>query len=266
MADQTEVQALHDLLQQTKTLDVEGVPVIVAPPGFQVQTLERLQEISAPRGIKRQATANDVRGFIDYVNLYKVENVTHVYAGAAATPMLLARIDDHAPDAPSHVLHSAAFSCPTTHEWNVWTKGANQRFGQVEFAEFVERNVRDIIEPNGATLLTAVLNFQDHGSAKFQSAVRLANGRVQFSFIEKDEADKMEFPERLKLALPVFEGADGAYQLAVKLRYRIKRDDDSGSLILWYELDRPDLVLRQAYDDLIASVEIKTGIHVIRAL
>ena len=277
MADQTETEAMQKLLAGPSLHEVNGVPVIVAPKDYQLHQLNELAEVLAPRRIRRKVAASDIRGLVDYVNTYKLEQ-THIYAGPADAPCLRANIDDHGEphlDAdegvPSHCTHVAHYACPATHEWKTWLASNKKQMTQVQFAEFIQDNLRDIVLPSGADMLNMVTVFQDHSSAKMQSATNLKNGRVQIQFIEKEEVGSMAFPDLVKLGLPVFEGVvtdkgPVRYAVEARLRYRIKRDDDKGELVLWYELDRPDLAMRQAYDDLIDSVTRETEISVIRAL
>lgn len=252
-------EALAGLLAKPEQLEILGVPHVLLPPGHTIHDFEKL--LPEPRRIRAGITAHEIAGFISYINRFKNDRAA-LYSGPRATPKLEGRLDDNQPGSPSHGTHKIAFNCPHTVEWLAWN-GANKRpQGQVEFAEFIENNLKDIVEPNGADVLTATLAFQDTGRAEFKSAVRLNDGRVQFQFIEKDDTGELKFPERLKIAVPVFEGQVDRYPVGAKLRYRI---DKEGALTIWYDLERPDVVLRQAYNDLIAHVEKETGLSVHRA-
>lgn len=249
---------LHAALTKPQLIDICGVPHVATPPDFQLHAMEKM--LPQPRRIATTITAHDVTGFISYVLRFRGP-ATALYSGPRTTPGLYARLDDHQPGAPSHVSHNLSFLCPRTLEWTTWTAQDRKPLGQVEFAEFIERNLRDIVEPNGADLLTAALAFQDSGRAEFRSAVRLTDGRVQYQFVEKEDAGEIRFPAAIKVALPVFEGQTDRYACNARLRYRIK----DGQLSIWFELDRPDLVLRQAYEDLMTTVEQQTGLIVHRA-
>lgn len=245
-------------LGKPAVLSVSDVPFVVLPPGWTSEDAEKF--LPEPRRVKSTITAHEVGGLVSYVNRFKSPS-TALYSGPRERPQILARIDDHQPGAPSHGTHGVVFSCPQTVEWQTWIQSNKKQMGQVDFAEFVERNLRDIVEPNGAELLTATLAFQDSGKAEFKSAVRLQDGRVQYQFIEKEDAGQLTFPSAMKIGVPVFEGQGERFAVSLRLRYRIKE----GALSIWYEMDRPDLVLRAAYGDLIAQVEKETGLAVHRA-
>lgn len=262
------ISAARELLnaQSAEVIVIEEVPHLIVPNTCTVQAMPQLLERLAPQRIKRSVLAHDVRGFVDYVNEYKLAGDDHgtsrIYSGPFEAPKLECRLDDHQPDAPSHSTHTAHFNCPTTAEWKTW-KGADKKtMNQVTFAEFVEANARDIREPDAASLLALTLNFKDSGNAEFRSAVRLNDGRVQFQFVQKEDAGQVQFPEKLKIGIPVFEGIATGYALTARLRYRIKE----GELTLWYELDRPDVVMRAAHEELLAHVQEATQLRVYRAL
>ncbi len=245
-------------------IQVEGVPHMILPHGYTAKPMPELLEREAPARIRRKVQAHDIRGFVDYVNEFKVLNFvcSRIYAGPVTAPTIEARLDDHGINAPSNVTHLCTFGCPTTHEWRTWTGKNRQAFGQVEFAEFIEENIRDVMEPSGADLLAATLDFSDSGSADFRKAVRLSDGRIQFSYVQNGAASNVEFPNLLKLGLPVFEGVPTLYAVSARLRWRLKETD----LKLWYELDRPDLTLRLAHDALIEKIGAETGLQVYRAV
>lgn len=254
----TDLAVLKGAIATPAELTINGVPHVAVPAGYELKSMETL--LTEPRRITCAATAHKVEGFIDYVKRFK-DARTALYCGPEDAPKLLARLDDHRPEAPSQVTHTVAFACPRTVEWLAWVGKNKTAMPQVEFAEFIEANIRDIIEPDGAGMLKTVLDFQDHGTAEFKSAVRLESGRMQFKYVEK-EAGEIQFPSTLKIAIPVFQGDTGRYPIVAKLRYRIKDQ----ALSLWYELDRPDLVLRQAYADLLVKVSADTGLLVHQAL
>ncbi len=209
---------LAALLATPEVREFGGVPHLITPYGHVVHNLESL--LPAPRRIKAGIVAHEVGGLISYVNRFKA-STTAIYCAPRDKPSILARIDDNQPGQPSHITHTCRFDCPTTLEWRTWAGADRKAMKQVEFAEFLERNLRDIAEPAGADMLTAVLSFQDTGRAEFRSAIRLNDGRVQFQFVEKEDAGEIKFPERLKVAVPVFEGSPDRYGLAARLRYRI---------------------------------------------
>ena len=258
---QVSLDVLHAALTRPELSTVGSAPVLITPKG-EVQDLSHL--LDAPQRIERVIHAHRIEGFITYVNQYKHE-ATKVYSAAAQDARVEARIDDH--DAPdegekrSWVRHKACFDCPTTPEWDAWNGHNKQRCNQVEFAEFLENNLDDITAPVAADLMTAVLEFQDTSRVEFKSHARLSDGRVQFTYAEKDEGGEIKFPDRLEIGVPILEGMKYRYKVQARVRYRMRE----GNLSIWYELHKPEHVLRKAYEDLLEHIEKETGIYVHRA-
>jgi uncharacterized protein YfdQ (DUF2303 family) len=255
------LEAIRAACSQPSEIAIEGVPHVVMPQGFKLESLEAL--LPAPRRIKGLVRAHDLSGLIAYVEKFK-DTDTAIYCGPVDAALIDARLDDHTPGKPSHVTHRCQFGCPVTPEWKTWTVSDKVVFDQVAFGEFIENNMRDIIKPDASDLLTATRNFSESRTADFKSSVKPINGMVQFHFTEDDgkKAGDIKFPDAIEIGVQVFEGLKVRYPIAAKLRYRIKDQ----KLTLWYELDRPDLTKRQAYNDLIDEVEKATGIQVFRAL
>lgn len=248
------------------TFDVAGVPHVAVRNDCTLKAMPELLEREKPLRIKRQVLAHDVRGFIDYVNEFKRAGDEHgesrIYAGPFEKPVLECRIDDHQPDEPSHVTHAVTFPCPLTREWKTWAEANGKKMNQVDFAEFVDANLVDIVEPNAADLLAATLDFSNSSKGEFSSAVRLKDGSSQFKWSQDNSGMEARFPDRIKIGLRVYEGLEQSYAMYARLKFRI----NNGALALWLELERPDIVQRAAHEKLLAEVAEKTGCQLFRAL
>ncbi len=105
------------------------------------------------------------------------------------------------------------------------------------------------------------LNFSSIRQADFKSSQRLQDGIVQFQYVEDEKAGELKMPERIKLGIPVFRSGE-AYKISARLKYTIKDQ----TLTIWYELERPDLVLDDAYSQAIKYIEEKTNIEIYRGM
>src|ERR1041385_4524148 len=92
----TNLDALKAALSPDRpdVIDIQGVPHIVTPAGWNVKEAEAL--LPQPRRIKRIAVAHDLRGFLAYVLAFKSDS-THLFAGDREKPQLEAKLDDHMP-------------------------------------------------------------------------------------------------------------------------------------------------------------------------
>lgn len=98
---------------------------------------------------------------------------------------------------------------------------------------------------------------------EFKSAIRLSDGQTQLQYLESNqEVGEAKLPERITLALPVFRGDTQSYKTGARLKLQVKE----ANLAIWYELERPDLVLDAAYQDTLARVEKETTLKPFRGM
>ena len=111
-----------------------------------------------------------------------------------------------------------------------------------------------------AKLLELAKGLSVRVGAQVKNHVNLGTGESQIQFVTEhaDEAGKpLKVPGLFLLGLPVFE-AGAAYQLPVRLRYRV----NGGSLVWWFELHRPEVIMRDAVDGAVEKVRAETKLPV----
>lgn len=258
-----DTKILQELLATPEVFPMpDDIEALALPPGWTAQRFAPDEDQRpTPRRTARVIEAHEVGGLISYVKRFK-DASTALYCKADKTPQVLAILDDHQPGQPMHAKHRALFGCPHTEEWTRWTAMDRKPKAQQEFAEFIEDNLRDIVEPTGAEFLTHVTNLVDTRSTEFKSATRLSDGMVQFQFVETDGGQSVKFPTRIAIAVPVFMGLPTRYRMDLRIKYRAGKD----GLAMWYEIDRPDLTKTAAYAELLKLVEEQTGLQVHRAI
>jgi uncharacterized protein YfdQ (DUF2303 family) len=234
----------------------DGLPFMLAPDGFKVHQLP-LQDF--PPRPKSHVKLRDAASFIAYVNRYKSgDSVIYSTLEPAA---FVAVLNDHFPtDAPDPEAGwrdwRATFQIPASREWNLWHQANRKDMSQVGFAEFLEDNLPDIIEPAGNTMLEIALNFEAAKTGSFRGAVRLRDGSSQLQWVDDTQAvGQIKIPDTFKLSIPVFEN-EAAREVEARLKYRIK----DGTLTLRYELIRSHKVLEAAYRETLAKIIEGTGL------
>jgi uncharacterized protein YfdQ (DUF2303 family) len=211
---------------------------------------------------------DDVGSFCAYVQLHQQPG-THVYA--SLNPVrVVAVLNDHArtPGESAYSIpdwrdHRALFVPSHSVEWTEWLAKNNKPFeGNVAWAEWLEDQHFDIVDPPGATMLEIALNFRVHDAVAFSNPIRLDNGRTEFQFHRlvdghaQGAAGKIQIPELFTVSIPVWSGlGQRRYQLSARLRYRLK---DAG-LRIWYTLVRPAKVVEEAFSDLITEIRANAG-------
>lgn len=156
--------------------------------------------------------------------------------------------------------HKAVLTLKTTPEWDRWVSLDGVIGDQVTFAEHLEDCLGDIAEPPGADLLELAQTFQATTSAEFRTGARLADGQRQLTYVEDIQASAgqggdIAIPADFLLSLAPIEGSEPVVVKA-RLRFRV----GNGQLRIGYILHRPDVVLREAFDNVLAKVETGTDI------
>lgn len=161
--------------------------------------------------------------------------------------------------------HRAVFFAAFTPEFERWltNNGAAKAKEQTSFAEFVEDNIADIAEPAGAQLLEVATTIQAKTDINFGSARRLDNGQIQLGYTETIDAraganGALSIPREFSLGLRIFKNGAG-YRLNARLKYRL----NSGSVKFWYELDRPERAIEDAFAGYVEQVRERSGYRVL---
>lgn len=229
----------------------EGVLAASAlvPEGYRIEHLpwERVHE--RPFAKRADRVFADVDSFVEYVLKHAEPDATNVFVtppGRAWNAFVEAVIDDHSKGEAGWGDHRATLSLPQSDQLATWNKQDGGMLGQIEFAEFIEANMADIVEPDASTLLEVVSSLQSTNKVSFDSAVRLDNGQVQVRYSEEISATAgrqatLDIPQEFKIAVPVFEYGP-RYAIRARLRYRVKDQ----RLVLAYILDRLDDIVRNA--------------------
>lgn len=235
----------------------DGRPFMLAPDGFKVHELPLQEQPPRP---KSHVKLRDAASFVAYVNRHKgTDTVIYSTLEPAA---FVAVLNDHYPtadivdDIAGWRDWRATFQIPASREWNLWHQANRKDMSQVGFAEFLEDNLPDIIEPAGNTMLEIALNFEAAKSGSFRGALRLKDGSSQLSWVDDTQAvGSIKIPDTFKLSIPVFEN-EAPREVEARLKYRIK----DGTLTLRYELIRSHKVLEAAYRETLAKIIDGTGI------
>ena len=231
-----------------------GPPVLLIPEKYKVLELE-----VPPERIGRNAVFSDVDSFCNYVNRF-ITPGTLLFAEVTDTNCTVTAHIDHHNEASLEggarerlwSSHHAMLACEPTREWRKWMSrnGSEKPFSQTEFALFLEDNETLFRSPSGADLLELVQTLEGKSNVRFNSAVRLTNGRSKLDYEEDVElrgsmgttAGALEVPSLLICGITPFENGPEPYTVRARLRYRIQNK----GIVFWYETISPHLILRDA--------------------
>lgn len=244
-----------------------GKPVVIVPAGYGVKELEL-----PPERVANGRTFSDVESFATYVNRFKYDGT-----------LLFAKITDTNCEITAHLdyhnktflegyaagrdwsSHRAILTCVLTKEWATWMKhngpkGNNgEAFSQTQFAQFLEDNERVFQSPSGADLLELVTTLEGKNNVRFNTAVRLSNGKAKLDYEEDVElrggvgTGQIEVPTQLICKIIPFENGPEPYEVRSRLRYRVA----NRQIVFWYETITPHLVLRDAAKAVLDAVREK---------
>lgn len=222
-------------------------PYAVLPEGYTIEELPRRATPERPRAVVQ---LRDVASFVRYFNDHKTAS-SRIFARLDPA-LFLAVFDEFSegteydgvvwPQADWREFR-AAFSVPASREWKLWTAADRKPMGQLSFAEFLQDNLPDVVQPAGADLLQLALNFEAAQTGTYVASQRLQDGSHNLQWrADNNSSGSVKLPEHITLQIPVFEN-EATSELQARLKYRVK----DGQLTLWYELVRPHKVLEAAF-------------------
>jgi uncharacterized protein YfdQ (DUF2303 family) len=245
---------------------------VVMFPDKTLKCLAPLVEAASPAPYRQRATVElkETRSFIAYLHAHAIPKVTRIFATVTEQGARFeAIIDYHAEQngTAGWGEHTATLTLQTTPEWQTWIKRNRAEIPQADFAELLEDNLADIIEPDGAALLDMAQFLTGKKGATWKSGKNLKDGAITFEYSEtiettggvsarRDETEQV--PDHLVLNLCPFVG--GA-PVAVRTRFRF-RIGDRGNLSFIYLMDRPHKVIEAAVNAARARIEEETGLPV----
>lgn len=238
----------------------------VLPPGYQRQNITDEVE-------RAQATPNRKRGSVKLADLpsllaYCADQASSSTGYIYADPdrrTITAVFNDHKSLSAGWRDHRAEFAAEYTLEFKRWLEnnGSGRAKTQTEFAEFIEDNLADITEPAAQQLLDVATTIQAKTDISFSSAKRLQDGQVQLGYTEAINATAgangaLSIPKEFQLGLRIFKNG-GGYILKARLKYRL----GNGTVKFWYELDRPERAVEDAFKGYVEQVREQSGYSVL---
>lgn len=275
IATRTEADAVAALAAKPSIEIIEGVPHLLMPDvdgEWTYSSLERL--LPTPTRKKGTLVAHDVDSFIAILKRHGSLATCNVYLDvdyAANKIDAVALFNDHADGdgAPGWRDFRCTFAPRFGEEWKRWAGHHKKAMDQMAFAQFIETNIADIVQPpgtklpTGADLLTFATTLTETRKVKYGSGVNLQNGMVQIEFIEEGDngtKGKLELFREFAIGVQPFFNGD-AYQVRAWLRYRIDRN--TGQIAFWYELQRHDKALEDASRAVIERIKAEAGAAVV---
>lgn len=237
----------------------------VLPDGYSLQDVTAAIEKAAPHRNRHQGTVmlGDVDSLLAYCADQNCKDTGYIYADPDARSITAVFNDQRDAHHSGWRDHRAHFTAQLTPECKKWLEHNAKAMGQAEFAEFIEDNFSDLNGQDAQTLLNVATTIQAATGINFSSARRLQDGQVQLTYNEiidaKAGADgALKIPQTFTLGLRIFKNGEG-YKLTARLKYRLA----SGGVKFWYELERPERAIEDAFTGYVNTVREKSGYTVL---
>lgn len=260
----SDVNAVRDITLATLTTIAaeDKLLTAVVPEGSEIEVTDLEKYLPTPRRKAGTVTLHNAASLAAYFNKHKIEGASTLYADVTEQ-RVAAIINEDAGDQPGWRDHRAVLVLEHTDAWDIWSEHDGQWMSQVQFAELVEDRLTDIVEPDGATMLEIALTFQSHTKANFESNYRLVDGQRQYTYTEETTSGAVngtvEIPQEITLGIAPFEVSPEPYKVIARFRHR----SQNGALLFGYKLDRPEDVIRTAFDDAVKTIEDTTNTPVL---
>ncbi|MFE7128916.1 DUF2303 family protein [Streptomyces sp. NPDC057617] len=264
-SNNTEAQAVIDIaLRAARPVELAvGQIYAVATASGQIHQIDLTGEqyLDTPKRKAGTTVVRDVPSFMAYFDKHADKN-SELYADVERRT-ITAVLDAHTGQDARWGRHRLELQLRHTTAWTAWTGMDNRLVPQDKFADFVEDNLVDFVEPTAATMLELAESFEATTTAEFQSSQRLDSGQRKFAYTEDVQAKaghrgEITIPATLTLALKPFEGTE-PYKVLARFKYRL----DKGNLTLGFKIERPEDILAAAFADIRTLIDSDTEMAVL---
>lgn len=245
---------------EPKPVEPGTIYSVTVPVGTEHTVVDLERWLPSPSRKKGAVAFTEGGSLARYVTAHDPGDGSSALYADAESLTVVAVLNGHRGESAGWGDHRATLTLRPTPEWKHWLALNGQLVDQVKFAEHLEEGLAEIVDPPGAEMLELAQTFQANTKVAFKSFRQLDNGQRQVSYEETIDAKagtkgNIVIPSRFQLGLAPFDGAE-PYRLDARLRFRIRE----GDLRIGYVLDRPDVVLRAAFDDVLVSLDTATGL------
>lgn len=220
---------------------------------------------SGPQRRTGTTKLSELDSFIEFIKRWGSPD-TVVYADTAGVK-LVAVLDDHPPDphetSASWREHRAEYTAPKSAEWIAWSGRCGRAMRQLEFADFIEEHLEDLVSYDGMPAPTDVLSMARNLHIKTKGTYGRdfdpVTGDSVLTIKSETESGSTKIPRAFMIAIPVFEGGS-RYTVEARIRFAIS----DGSPTFTFVLHRRSEIERHAFMDVRNQVswqaKVKTGV------
>jgi uncharacterized protein YfdQ (DUF2303 family) len=130
----------------------------------------------------------------------------------------------------------------------------------VNFANFLEENAVDVINPDGAALLELIRDLNVKSGSTFKSQVRMGDV-VKFEYQKADDVsskEEIEMPVGFTLNIPVYFG-----EPPITMNALLRRKIDDGQLFLGFKIQRLENHKQDEFLRIAHEISAETGVETV---
>lgn len=244
--------------------NVDGHHFVMVPKDFRREDITDAVEKAQPTPYRKRGTihVHDLDSLLAYARDQSAAEFGYIYANIDSRK-IIAVFNDAKGGSPGWRDHRCEYQAAYTPEFGKWLEKDRKEFSQGAFAEFIEDNLADLHPDFAQVLLDVATTISAKTNINFSSARRLENGQVQLTYNEVIDAKAgaagaLEIPKVFSLGMRVFRNGPG-YVIRARLKYRLH----DGSVKFWYELDRIERVIEDAFAGYVDQLRADSGYSVL---
>lgn len=234
---------------------------VMVPKDVKREDITDAVEKALPAPLRKRGTLalKDLASFVEYCKEQAGSENGYIYADPDARTFTAVFNDHRAAHVAGWRDHRATYKAEFTPEFQKWQGNDKQHKKQDAFAEFIEDNFVDIAGTDAQLMLDVATTIQAKTDITFSSSKRLENGQAQLTYNEVINAQAgangaLVIPKTFNLGLRLFKNGAG-YLLKARLKYRLQQ----GGVTFWYELERPEKAIEDAFAGYIQQVRDTAG-------
>lgn len=232
----------------------------LVPSGYTVEDIS--DHHALPPRINQSVEVDDAGSLIAYANRFS--DARSVLIADIDQMTITARLDWHHNNAatpplePQACQHLACLMLRKSEEFKRWSGMENSLHPQAAFAEFLDENASDIIDPDPATMIEIARELEATQGVAFKSSVRLQTGERSLTYeTETHTKGDIKVPTRFTLQIPLFVGEEPV-DIVASFRFRPAPD----GLKLGFVWRRVEYRMQAEFHQIATRVAEGTGLPV----
>lgn len=238
-------EATHEI----KILEFAGRKLVSLPAGRTLDSLE--QYLPYPARTKGNHDVNDAESFHKTLKRFE-SSPTNVFL--SKSKLLIQAVFNGPTDTnPGWSDHYASWQLKLHRDFKAWIEFCKQSRTQLEFMEFLEDHLVDIVQSDGSPSQSAmesvVSGLEVTLDSKFEARRDLHNGNYVLKS-NHESTPSQEVPRTFKIGVSIFEGLKEAYIVTIRLRYRVTE----GKLMFTLAIQHYDAIIDESWDTVTKTI------------